>query len=200
MDPAPAASRSLSGFGGLAAWASRRSPRPAPAAGAAQGLGQGGVHRPARARAAAHLGHSQRQVRAGEAAHQLGGGRRAADRGARGSRRAPPAWRWRCRRAPGRGGELGEHAADLHVLGAEVVSPLADAVGLVDRPPGDSRGLAQQGSGSRRSRAARAPRRRAVSAPGPWPTCAGAALGLEGRGQVGGRHAALLEGGRPGRA
>ena len=78
-----------------------------------------------------HVPRAQRQVRAGEALQQL---RRV------GAEAEPDQDLVAHDRRSGRGAgqheawtELGDEAADRQVVGAEVVAPLADAVGLVDR-------------------------------------------------------------------
>ena len=87
---------------------------------------------------------------------------RAAGRAGPGSRRARSASPSPCTRARARGAARPSERADLQVLRPEVVAPLADAVGLVDR---DQRAvdLAEERRGSPGTRAAPAPRRRARS-------------------------------------
>ncbi len=107
----------------------------AAAARPAEGLGQRRVHQALALSPAVHLDRAEGEVRAGEAAHHLGcvGGQAeprqdlvADDRG-RGGRAGEHA----------RGREIGDQSADLEVLRAEVVAPLADAVGLVHRDERD---------------------------------------------------------------
>ena len=103
-------------------------PRPARPA---ERLGKRGIHHAPRLARARHLDRAQGEVRAREAPHDLGRvGGQAQPRDdlvayhRRGGGRA---------REHARPGQGGEQRADLHVLRAEVVTPLADAVRLVHR-------------------------------------------------------------------
>ena len=62
----------------------------------------------------------------------------AAGRGTR-IRRAPPAWRWRCRRARAGGAKLAQQLADPQIYRGEIVAPLADASAPRRSPPADDR-------------------------------------------------------------
>ena len=117
-----------------------------------------------RSRAPVDLDRAQRQVRPREAVHDAAACPRAG-RAAPGSRRARSASRSPCRRARARAGSSASSAADLEVLGPEVVAPLADAVRLVDRHQRARRGRASSAAEARRRRAARARRRRACTRP-----------------------------------
>ena len=104
--------------------------RALPGAGGGEGLGQGGID-PGLALALAAGGvHAEGEVGPGEAAHVLrrvGGQPEALE--------DLVAYHRRGRGGAGqdaRPGQQREKLADLHVLGPEVVAPLADAVGLVD--------------------------------------------------------------------
>ena len=103
-------------------------------AGDAEGFVEGVVDQAAAVGGFLDLGDPQRQVRAREAAHDLGRLGREAE--ARDDLVPDVGGRGRGAGEDAGLGVRGEDAADLEVLGAEVVAPLADAVGLVDREEG----------------------------------------------------------------
>ena len=158
--------------------------------GAAERLAERGVDQALPLAPAGDLGRAQGQVRAGEAADDLGRvGRQAEPR-----QDLVPHDRGRRRRAgeDARGAELGEQGADPEVFRPEVVAPLADAVRLVD---GHQRAVevtqetaeAVEGQALGRDVDEREASRRHLRHP-----AAHLAL-VERRGQEGRRHAARLE-------
>ncbi len=159
----------------------------APGARRRQRLGQRRVHQAGALAGAAGLAGAQGEVRPGEAVHDLGRvGRQAEAR-----HDLVTHHRRRGRRAGqhARRAQVGEERADLEVLRAEVVAPLADAVRLVDRDQrAGERGerLPEPGRDQPLGRHVDEPDRAARDLPEP----AAQLARLERGGQEGGGHAA----------
>ena len=165
-------------------------PCPAPRGG--QGLGQGRVDPGLPVTFPACLIDAKGEVGPREAAHVLG----------RVGGQAEPLEDLVAHHGRGRGGagqeaslgQQGQELADLHVLGAEVVAPLADAVGLVD---GHERALetSHELTEAIEGEPLRGHVGELVAAPGQGSHAPADLVAVESAGQVGGGHAPGLEGG-----